>query len=330
MWPKGVEHYDLLEKIGHGSTSIVYRAKQLSNGTSCAIKTFELADKPDNFKEMAQKEIEMLFSLDHPYIIKLWVAFFTNSQLWMVMPIASLGSLKDLMMYAHPKGFPEKCVTALLRQVLKGLEYLHGRRELHRDIKAGNLFLSSDGVCLIGDFGVASQLAGSEARNTFAGTPCWMAPEVMKQTKGYTTSADIWSLGITAIELATGDVPYSNMHPMEIVANVLQNDPPNVSKSDFSRNFRKLIRVCLMKNPSERASAAELLKQSTIKKAKNSDYIKKIILDEVSPIWERTPKSTKKDVNNVKNDNVALMRKKFRSGNFGKLIAQVEQEVAIK
>ncbi|KAA3679619.1 serine/threonine-protein kinase OSR1/STK39, partial [Paragonimus westermani] len=192
--------------------------------------------------------------------------------------------------------FDEGTIATILRDVLRGLAYIHENGLVHRDLKCGNLLVKDDGIIQIADFGVAGFLASQPLtatdsvdlrRFTFVGTPCWMAPEVMQQARGYNQKADIWSLGITTIEMATGQAPYAKYAPMKVLMLTLQNDPPDIDTvatvsnqyADYGQKFRKFTRACLVKDPAQRLSARELLGHTYIKaKAKDRDLLCRVLL----------------------------------------------------
>ena len=197
------------------------------------------------------------------------------------------GSVLDIMklrgqFWKMPKGsvktLIESEISTILLGTLKGLEYLHLHKKIHSDIKSGNILLTMEGHVKLADFGVAGQLTDTLAkRNTIIGTPYWMAPEVI-QAIGYDCVADIWSLGITALEMAEGKTPYGNIHPMRAIFMIPKNPPPSVSKPDkWSEEFIDFVSKCLVKQPHARARASELLKHEFILKAKSPESLNQII-----------------------------------------------------
>uniref|UniRef100_A0A1I8J6H6 non-specific serine/threonine protein kinase n=1 Tax=Macrostomum lignano TaxID=282301 RepID=A0A1I8J6H6_9PLAT len=287
-WPRGKANYSMQKLLGTGATSKVYRATcPARNNAEIAIKVVNLDSSSVSMDEL-HRETQGMKKLRHENIVAYYGSFIEDKFLFILMDLCErslldvINKVKVARSIAHGV-FEEHTIATIVREVLKGLQYIHENGLVHRDIKCGNILLKNDGSVQIADFGVTAfintnPLTGLSvnpvSRHTFVGTPCWMAPEVMEQRQyGYTTKADIWSLGITALEL--------------VIILTLNNDPPNLASveekpgqySAYGHKFRKFVSACLVRNDSERPSAKQMLQHPFIKaKAKDKEYIVRAVL----------------------------------------------------
>ncbi|XP_065867018.1 serine/threonine-protein kinase BLUS1 isoform X2 [Euphorbia lathyris] len=292
-YPIGAEFYVLYEEVGQGVSAAVHRALCIPFAEIVAIKILDFERDNIDLSNIS-REVQTMILVDHPNVLKSHCSFVSDHNLWVVMPFMSGGSCLHILKAAHPDGFEEMVIATILREVLKGLEYLHHHGQIHRDVKAGNILMDARGAVKLGDFGVSACLFDSgdrqRMRNTFVGTPCWMAPEVMEQLHGYDFKADIWSFGITGLELAHGHAPFSKYPPMKVLLMTLQNAPPSLDyerDKKFSKSFKQMIASCLVKDPSKRPSAKKLLKHSFFKQARSNDYIARTLLEGLPALGDR-------------------------------------------
>lgn len=304
-WPANHEAYELVGKIGYGAFATVWRGLNLLNGRDCAIKIIDLENIDTNFVDI-RLEVQTMRLSSHPNILNCYTSFVTETTLWLVTQFmskgSSLGCVQSLAKSNVPDsgntiqllqfddeegggGMVEHNITYILYQTLLGLKYIHENGQIHRDVKAGNILLDGSGDVRIADFGVSgwlNDINGNRRENTktFVGTPCWMAPEVMEQVHGYDYKADIWSLGITALELAKGYAPYAKYPPMKVLLMTIQEPPPSLDTYDdnedankWSRSFRDVIKLCLQKDPSKRPTCEDLLNHRHFKRLSDDNFL---------------------------------------------------------
>ncbi|XP_030064641.1 serine/threonine-protein kinase TAO2 isoform X4 [Microcaecilia unicolor] len=247
-----------LREIGHGSFGAVYFARDVRNNEVVAIKKMSYSGKQSNEKwQDIIKEVRFLQKLQHPNTIEYKGCYLREHTAWLVMEYC-LGSASDLL-EVHKKPLQEVEIAAITHGALQGLAYLHSHNMIHRDVKAGNILLTEPGLVKLGDFGSASIVAPA---NSFVGTPYWMAPEViLAMDEGqYDGKVDVWSLGITTIELAERKPPLFNMNAMSALYHIAQNESPVLQSNHWSEYIRNFVDSCLQKIPQDRPTSDTLLK----------------------------------------------------------------------
>lgn len=253
-----------LHEIGHGSFGAVYFATNAHTNEVVAVKKMSYSGKQTHEKwQDILKEVKFLRQLKHPNTIEYKGCYLKEHTAWLVMEYC-LGSASDLL-EVHKKPLQEVEIAAITHGALQGLAYLHSHALIHRDIKAGNILLTEPGQVKLADFGSASMASPA---NSFVGTPYWMAPEViLAMDEGqYDGKVDIWSLGITCIELAERKPPLFNMNAMSALYHIAQNDSPTLQSNEWTDSFRRFVDYCLQKIPQERPTSAELLRHDFVRR----------------------------------------------------------------
>ncbi|KAG6488978.1 serine/threonine-protein kinase BLUS1-like [Zingiber officinale] len=324
-YPLDPKSYRLLYEVGSGVSAVVYKAACLHHPSSSpvvAIKSIDLERSRANLDDV-RREAKAMALLSHPNVLRAHCSFTVDRHLWVVMPFMAAGSLHSILASAFPAGLPEASIAFVLRDTLLALSYLHGQGHIHRDIKAGNILVDSDGSVKLADFGVSASIYESHSAtasasasffNDVAGTPYWMAPEVLHSHLGYGIKADIWSFGITALELAHGRPPLSHLPLSKSLMMKITNrlrfedhhgcggggDLDKIKKKKFSKAFKDMVAACLCRDPSKRPSADKLLRHPFFKNCKSNEYFVKNVLHAVPAIHERCMEK----MNNIEEVNI--------------------------
>ncbi|XP_066449188.1 STE20-like serine/threonine-protein kinase isoform X2 [Eleutherodactylus coqui] len=256
------ENWEILTELGDGAFGKVYKTHHKKRQELAAVKILEISSEED--LEDHVSEINILGKCQHPNILKLLEAIFWDRQLWIVLEFCPGGALDGVMLeLGH--GLAEGQIRVVCYQTLLGLQHLHSQKIIHRDLKAGNILLTQPGDIRLADFGVSAVNSQTlQRRSSFIGTPYWMAPEVVMcetcKEAPYDYKADVWSLGITLIELAEAQPPNHEMNPTRVLLKVLKSQPPNLKyRQLWSQDFNDFLNKCLQRNPQERFSTSELL-----------------------------------------------------------------------
>jgi serine/threonine kinase 3 len=274
--------FEILNLLGEGSFGAVYRAKHKKNSETVAVKIIPNATSNtngiDSETDKIMSEISILSRCDSAFIVGYFECFvkppkkrLDNGEMWIIMEYCEGGSILDFLERAgglHSYGEGEEVIRACCASIVLGLEYLHGVASVcHRDIKCGNVLLTNDGHVKLADFGVSAELTNTlNKRKTVVGSPFWMAPEVIKESH-YDGRADVWSLGITAIEMAEGHPPHSSLHPMRAIFVIPTKPAPSLQDLDaWSSEMLDFIRCCCEKDPSQRYDSALLASHTFIKR----------------------------------------------------------------
>lgn len=278
------DEYDLLQRVGRGTYGDVYKARHIRTGNLSAVKLVKL-EAGDNFA-VIQQEIMVLKDCVHANIIAYHGSYLKRDRLWIVMEYCSGGSLQDIYQMTGP--LTELQIAFVCRETLKGLDYLHRRGKIHRDVKGANILLTHSGDIKLADFGVAAQITATLGkRNSFIGTPYWMAPEVaqVEQRGGYGCECDVWAVGITAIELAELQPPHFDLHPMQVLQMMTKSSykaPKLKDKAKWSSTFHSFVKHCLVKNPKKRPVPDKLLNQESFVSGALSPRLTRELLDRVN------------------------------------------------
>ena len=281
--------FTLLYPIGNGGFGKVYKAIHNSSKQIYAIKIIDYTRGNNNdqnsisfnYKSIQQETSLMRLVNKSDYIIKYYGSYYSreSNTLWLILEYCSSGSAVDLML-SMGRTLSEVEVSTIMKMVLKGLIYIHKLNLIHRDIKGSNIMLSEDGYAKLGDFGIGIQLKNNEFRTSKKGSPHWMSPQVILN-KNYDTKTDIWSLGITCLELVEGEPPFADLNPDDVM-NKISNNPPKaediINIKEHTDEFINFVNLCLEVNPKKRPTAEVLIEHPfIIKYSKNKEYVKELI-----------------------------------------------------
>ncbi|XP_035856907.1 mitogen-activated protein kinase kinase kinase kinase 5-like isoform X2 [Sander lucioperca] len=255
------DDFELLLRVGGGTYGEVFKARNKQNGELAAIKVIKM--EPEDDFSIIQQEIVIVRSCKHPNIVAYYGSYIRANKLWICMEFCGGGSLQDIYHVTGPLSEPQ--IAYICREMLQGLDYLHAQKKIHRDIKGANILLNDQGEVRLADFGISAQITATLARRmSFIGTPYWMAPEVaaVEIKGGYNELCDIWSVGITAIELAELQPPMFDVHPLRVLFLMSKSgyQPPKLKdKSKWSSMFYNFVKAMLVRNPKKRPSASKML-----------------------------------------------------------------------
>ncbi|XP_066518500.1 TRAF2 and NCK interacting kinase a [Hoplias malabaricus] len=287
--PAGI--FELVQMVGSGTYGQVYKGRHVRSGVQAAIKVMNVSGGQE---EEMKAEINMLKKYSHHRNIATYYGAFikknppgTEDKLWLVMEFCGAGSVADLIKSCKGNNLKEEWVAYICREILRGLSHLHHHKVIHRDIKGQNVLLTECADVKLVDFGVSAQLDRTVGkRNTFIGTPYWMAPEVIdcnvNPTSTYDIKSDLWSLGITALEMAEGAPPLCDMHPMKALFFITRSPPPNLKSTKWSENFQSFIKSCLVKDHRQRPNTKALLKHPFVRELKHEQQIRSEIRDHLN------------------------------------------------
>jgi len=255
--------YSLSAMLGRGAFGTVYQGRRRKDNFLVAIKVIDLEDTKDDIQSISREIKALVDGKSCEQLTSYYGSHVYGTKLWIIMEYVDGGSVLDRVKTSGV--LSEQEISIIAREVLEGLKYLANQGKLHRDIKAANILLSKNGAVKLADFGATGQLTDTMTKcNTFVGSPYWMAPEVLSQNK-YDFKADIWSLGITCIEMATGSPPHSKIPPLRLMMVIPNQDPPSLDSKKYSAEFCDFVKICLTKDPEERPSIKDLLSHKFIK-----------------------------------------------------------------
>lgn len=295
--------WKIVGSLGEGSFGMVHKVQHTKEPNKFAAAKVIPVKYEEELEDFVV-EVDILTECKHEGVVKLEGAYFFQDKLWVLLELCEGGALDDVLLELE-SGLQERQIRCIAYQMLQALAHLHANRVIHRDLKAGNVLLKADGRVVLTDFGVSALNTNpKQKRDTFIGTPYWMAPEVVicenVRDKPYDNKCDIWSLGITLIELAEMSPPYHDMHPMRVLFKIPKSAPPTLTDAHkWSADFNDFLMRALEKDPASRPTAAELLNHPFCKGQDALGPVRdlyKLSEAEVTEVLEDLPQETQKEI----------------------------------
>ncbi|XP_062958955.1 STE20-like serine/threonine-protein kinase isoform X2 [Cynocephalus volans] len=291
------EFWEIIGELGDGAFGKVYKAQNKETSVLAAAKVIDT--KSEEELEDYMVEIDILASCDHPNIVKLLDAFYYENNLWILIEFCAGGAV-DAVMLELERPLTESQIQVVCKQTLEALNYLHDNKIIHRDLKAGNILFTLDGDIKLADFGVSAKNTRTiQRRDSFIGTPYWMAPEVVmcetSKDRPYDYKADVWSLGITLIEMAEIEPPHHELNPMRVLLKIAKSEPPTLAQpSKWSSNFKDFLKKCLEKNVDARWTTSQLLQHPFVTVDSNKP-IRELIAEAKAEVTEEVEDGKEED-----------------------------------
>ncbi|XP_041426864.1 serine/threonine-protein kinase 10 isoform X2 [Xenopus laevis] len=288
------EFWEIVGELGDGAFGKVFKAQNKETGILAAAKVIDT--KSEDELEDYMVEIDILASCDHPNIVKLLDAFYYENNLWILIEFCAGGAV-DAVMLELERPLTEPQIRVVCRQTLEALIYLHEIKIIHRDLKAGNILLTLDGDVKLADFGVSAKNTKTmQRRDSFIGTPYWMAPEVVmcetSKDRPYDFKADVWSLGVTLIEMAQIEPPHHELNPMRVLLKIAKAEPPTLAQpSRWSAEFNDFLKKCLEKNVDARWTTAQLLQHPFVSTVNSNKPVRELIAEAKAEVLEEVEES---------------------------------------
>lgn len=291
------EFWEIIGELGDGAFGKVYKAQNKETNVLAAAKVIDT--KSEEELEDYMVEIDILASCDHPNIVKLLDAFYYENNLWILIEFCAGGAV-DAVMLELERPLTESQIQVVCKQTLEALNYLHDNKIIHRDLKAGNILFTLDGDIKLADFGVSAKNTRTiQRRDSFIGTPYWMAPEVVmcetSKDRPYDYKADVWSLGITLIEMAEIEPPHHELNPMRVLLKIAKSEPPTLAQpSKWSSNFKDFLKKCLEKNVDARWTTSQLLQHPFVTVDSNKP-VRELIAEAKAEVTEEVEDGKEED-----------------------------------